>query len=119
MRKLISLFAFCAALTSCKISEDTSATPHSINPMTTSKLFDPHSASTSDARVSHLHWTANVNVETHIISANATFDFVAEKAKSENLKAVHLDSGHQRFIAHRLYLNKGMKIVSHHFKIEL
>ena len=83
MRKLISLFAICAALTSCKISEDTSATPHSINPMTTSKLFDPHSASTSDARVSHLHWTANVNVETHIISANATFDFVAEKGAKQ------------------------------------
>jgi len=83
MRKLISLFAICAVLTSCKISEDTSATPHSINPMTTSKLFDPHSASTSDARVSHLHWTANVNVETHIISANATFDFVAEKGAKQ------------------------------------
>lgn len=83
MRKLISLFAICAALTSCKISEDTSAIPHSINPMTTSKLFDPHSASTSDARVSHLHWTANVNVETHIISANATFDFVAEKGAKQ------------------------------------
>jgi aminopeptidase N len=51
--------------------------------MTTSKLFDPHSASTSDARVSHLHWTANVNVETHIISANATFDFVAEKGAKQ------------------------------------
>ena len=83
MRKLISLFAICAALTSCKLSEDTSAIPHSINPMTTSKLFDPHSASTSDARVSHLHWTANVNVETHIISANATFDFVAEKGAKQ------------------------------------
>ena len=83
MRKLIFLFAICAALTSCKLSEDTSATPHSINPMTTSKLFDPHSASTSDARVSHLHWTANVNVETHIISANATFDFVAEKGAKQ------------------------------------
>ena len=83
MRKLIFLCAICAALTSCKLSEDTSAIPHSINPMTTSKLFDPHSASTSDARVSHLHWTANVNVETHIISANATFDFVAEKGAKQ------------------------------------
>ena len=83
MRKLISLFAICAVLTSCKISEDTSATPHSINPMTTSKLFDPHSAATSDARVTHMHWTANVNVETHIISANATFDFKAEKGAKQ------------------------------------
>jgi GNAT superfamily N-acetyltransferase len=51
--------------------------------------------------------------------AGMLFDFVVEKAKSENLKAVHLDSGHQRFDAHRLYLNKGMKIVNHHFKLEL
>ena len=51
--------------------------------------------------------------------AGMLFDFVVEKAKSENLKAVHLDSGHQRFVAHRLYLNKGMKIVNHHFKLEL
>lgn len=51
--------------------------------------------------------------------AGALFDFVVEKAKSEDLKAVHLDSGHQRFDAHRLYLNKGMKIVYHHFRLEL
>jgi GNAT superfamily N-acetyltransferase len=51
--------------------------------------------------------------------AGMLFDFIVEKAKSENLKAVHLDSGHQRFDAHRLYLNKGMKIASHHFKLEL
>jgi GNAT superfamily N-acetyltransferase len=51
--------------------------------------------------------------------AGMLFDFVVEKAKSENLKAVHLDSGQQRFDAHRLYLNKGMKIVYHHFRLEL
>jgi len=51
--------------------------------------------------------------------AGMLFDFVVEKAKSENLKAVHLDSGHQRFDAHRLYLNKGMNIVYHHFRLEL
>lgn len=51
--------------------------------------------------------------------ASALFDFVVNKAKSEGLSAVHLDSGHQRFDAHRLYLNKGMKIVYHHFRIEL
>lgn len=49
----------------------------------------------------------------------ALFDFVVEKAKSEGLSAVHLDSGHQRHDAHRLYLNKKMKIVFHHFRLEL
>ncbi|GGD71547.1 N-acetyltransferase GCN5 [Emticicia aquatilis] len=51
--------------------------------------------------------------------AGALFDYVVEKAKEEGLKAVHLDSGHQRYDAHRLYLNKGMKIVYHHFRLEL
>ncbi len=51
--------------------------------------------------------------------AGALFDYVVEKAKSENLSAVHLDSGHQRYDAHRLYLNKKMKIVYHHFRLEL
>lgn len=49
----------------------------------------------------------------------ALFDFVVNLAKTEGLSAVHLDSGHQRFDAHRLYLNKGMKIVYHHFRLEL
>ena len=51
--------------------------------------------------------------------AGMLFDFVVEKAKTEGLKAVHLDSGHQRYDAHRLYLNKNMKIVYHHFRLEL
>ncbi len=36
---------------------------------------------------------------------------------SEKLECdeVHLDSGHQRFDAHRLYLNKGFRLTSHHF----
>ncbi|MFN3848667.1 MAG: GNAT family N-acetyltransferase [Spirosomataceae bacterium] len=51
--------------------------------------------------------------------AGALFDYVVEKAKAEGLPAVHLDSGHQRYDAHRLYLNKKMKIVYHHFRLEL
>ena len=51
--------------------------------------------------------------------AGKPFDYIVEKAKSEALEAVHLDSGHQRYDAHRLYLNKGMKIVYHYFRLEL
>ncbi len=51
--------------------------------------------------------------------AGALFDFVAKRAKSEGLSAVHLDSGQQRYDAHKLYLNKGMKIVYHHFRLEI
>lgn len=42
-------------------------------------------------------------------------DFVFEEAKSRGFKVVTLDSGHQRFAAHRLYLNKGFQIEAHHF----
>ena len=42
-------------------------------------------------------------------------DFVEAEAKAKGYKVVTLDSGHQRFDAHRLYLNKGFKIVAHHF----
>lgn len=83
MKKLIFFFALCVIFSSCKISEEVPSTSHSINPMTTSKIFDPHSAATSDARVTHLHWTANVNVESHTITANATFDFIAEKGAKQ------------------------------------
>ncbi len=42
-------------------------------------------------------------------------DFVHELAKKSGRKKVELDSGHQRFTAHRLYLNKGYNMTAHHF----
>jgi GNAT superfamily N-acetyltransferase len=42
-------------------------------------------------------------------------DFAFEYAREQKCTQVHLDSGYQRFDAHRLYLNKGFKIVCHHF----
>ena len=42
-------------------------------------------------------------------------DFVIEKAKAKGFKYVTLDSGYQRNDAHRLYLNKGFILGSHHF----
>jgi GNAT superfamily N-acetyltransferase len=47
--------------------------------------------------------------------AGKLLDFVEAEARAKGYKAVTLDSGHQRFDAHRLYLNKGFKIVAHHF----
>ena len=47
--------------------------------------------------------------------AGLLLDFIIDKARAEGLDGVHLDSGHQRFDAHRLYLNKGFRITSHHF----
>lgn len=42
-------------------------------------------------------------------------DFVADKAAALGYKVITLDSGHHRSDAHRLYLNKGFTISSHHF----
>lgn len=49
----------------------------------------------------------------------ALLDYVLEEAKAEKLQSVHLDSGHHRHDAHRLYLNSGFRITSHHFTVEL
>jgi GNAT superfamily N-acetyltransferase len=47
--------------------------------------------------------------------AGKLLDFVEEKAKEKNFDVITLDSGYQRFDAHRLYLNKGFTINAHHF----
>ena len=46
---------------------------------------------------------------------SALLDFVAEEAKELGFDVISLDSGHHRHDAHRLYLNKGFYISSHHF----
>ena len=50
---------------------------------------------------------------------NQLLDFVIDLAHEKNLDGVHLDSGHQRFDAHQLYLNKKFNITSHHFALTL
>ena len=47
--------------------------------------------------------------------AGKLLDFVVDKAKANGFKCVTLDSGYQRFDAHRLYLNKGFTLNCHHF----
>jgi ribosomal protein S18 acetylase RimI-like enzyme len=51
--------------------------------------------------------------------AKALLDYVLKEAKKEELQSIHLDSGHHRHDAHRLYLNFGFKITSHHFAMYL
>ena len=46
-------------------------------------------------------------------------DYVFELAKENGYDVVTLDSGHHRHEAHRLYLNKGFQISSHHFSKRL
>ncbi len=47
------------------------------------------------------------------------FDWLIAEARRKGCRGLTLDSGVQRFDAHRFYLLKRMKIASHHFALEL
>lgn len=49
----------------------------------------------------------------------ALFDWLVAQARAENCDSVHLESGVQRFGAHRFYLRRRMDITSHHFALNL
>lgn len=46
---------------------------------------------------------------------SALLDYCEERARQMGFAYITLDSGHHRFPAHRLYLNKGFNITAHHF----
>ena len=46
-------------------------------------------------------------------------DFLVAFADNNSCQQIHLDSGHARYDAHRLYLDKGFKITGHHLSILL
>lgn len=46
-------------------------------------------------------------------------DWLIERARSLGCDHLHMDSGVQRFAAHRFYLTKRMDITAHHFTIKL
>ena len=50
---------------------------------------------------------------------DALFDWLVQQAKVENCESLQLDSGVQRFGAHRFYLRKRMEIRSHHFSLKI
>jgi len=47
------------------------------------------------------------------------FDWLLQYAREHDCSQLHLDSGVQRFDAHRFYLRNRMKISSHHFGLDL
>jgi GNAT superfamily N-acetyltransferase len=51
--------------------------------------------------------------------AGLLFDELIQIAKAKDVKAIHLNSNHQRFDAHRFYLQKKMNIIAHHFRIAI
>lgn len=51
--------------------------------------------------------------------AGRLLDYIYQLAEKLGKNAVHLDSGYHRNDAHRLYLNKGYILESHHFAKEI
>ena len=49
----------------------------------------------------------------------ALFNWLIEYAQKQGCQQLHLDSGVQRFAAHRFYLRHKMHISSHHFCLKL
>ena len=47
------------------------------------------------------------------------FDWLVAQARVTQCNELHLDSGVQRFDAHRFYMRHGMNIVWHHFSLKL
>jgi GNAT superfamily N-acetyltransferase len=47
------------------------------------------------------------------------FKWLVNEAKARNCDQLHLDSGVQRFRAHRFYLANRMDIIAHHFAMKL
>jgi len=47
------------------------------------------------------------------------FDWLVEHARERGCDELHLDSGVQRFDAHRFYLSRRMDISAHHFALKL
>lgn len=47
------------------------------------------------------------------------FQWLVDFAQQRDCQQLHLDSGVQRFDAHRFYLRQCMKISSHHFSMNL
>ena len=50
---------------------------------------------------------------------SALLDWLIAEARRAGCAQFHLDSGVQRFGAHRFYLHKGMDITCHHFAMKL
>lgn len=46
--------------------------------------------------------------------ANLLLQYVEEQAKQLACNEIHLDTGYQRYDAHRLYLKNGFKMICHH-----
>ncbi|MDF1880346.1 GNAT family N-acetyltransferase [Sulfurimonas sp. MAG313] len=69
----------------------------------------------------HLYVNDLVSSSSSLGYGKEMMQYVKSMAGLNNCKEIHLDSGVQRFEAHRFYLREGFKIASHHcsYKIEI
>ena len=70
-------------------------------------------------RVLYIDDLATLPGETGRGYGGALLEWLINHAKEGACDAVHLDTGYARHAAHRLYLNKGFKMNSHHMALEL
>ena len=74
-----------------------------------------------------LPWGRHVYVDDLVTDANhrsaghgqRMFDWLVDYARRNGCESLHLESGVQRFDAHRFYLRNRMRITSHHFALGL
>jgi GNAT superfamily N-acetyltransferase len=75
----------------------------------------------------HLAWGKILYIDDFVTKSDSQnhgygsklIDHIIKIAKENNCDQVHLDSGYNRNRAHRLYLNKGFVLSSHHFSMKL
>jgi len=91
-------------------------------------IKNAHICSLAGARVSnnlawgkHLYVLDLVSDERSLGYGKEMLNYLKDYAKAEACDEIHLDSGVQRFQAHKFYLREDFKIASHHFayKIEI
>jgi GNAT superfamily N-acetyltransferase len=75
-------------------------------------------SSLADGRVMHVDDLVTDGAQRSRGFGDRLFDWLADHARDERCDRLRLDSGVQRFAAHRFYLRKRMSIVAHHFVLE-
>lgn len=74
-----------------------------------------------------LAWGKHLYIDDLVTSADcrsngvgkSMFDWLITYALEQGCSQVHLDSGVQRFSAHKFYLRENMRISSHHFQLDI
>ncbi|MEX2963506.1 GNAT family N-acetyltransferase [Microbulbifer sp. TYP-18] len=77
--------------------------------------------------VRKLAWGKHIYVDDLVTSADcrsggagkALIDWLKAFGREQGCEQLHLDSGVERFAAHRFYLREGFAITSHHFALSL